>query len=947
MTISLNLQGTLTFLDGDHAVTGVRSRKAIALLAYLALNEGAIERLTLADLFWPDQTEKRARANLSWVLNRLKKVLPPCLETARHTVQLQRHPDFRVDVWELDGDFLPLLRGDLLDGFLLDDCPQFERWLLTAREHWRQQIVRRLTAAIDAHIGHADYAAALPFAEKWVQIMLWHEEGHRQLMRCLAGLGDREGALLQFERCKRLLREELGVAPSAETVALYEQIRTTRQHDPTHNLPRQWLPFFGRSSLLSQLTTQLPPFTTVIGYGGIGKTRLAIEIGYRALANFVDGVCFVTLADRMPSADPAGTLSALVATARGLTLDGNDSPTEALIKQLRDKHLLLIIDNFEGWEAATPWLIQLLQGIRALSLIVTSRQRLPVTSAQVILLEGLTYPQSADSNWQTLCRDYSALALFADAVARHDPHAALLQNAAVLSSAQRATVQLVQRLQGLPLGLILAAPLLVRISAETLTTQLSNDLDKLDPAVVDLAQRHRTLRAVFTHSWQLLSASAQALLAQLAIFRGGFTLAAAQAIMPVAARDLQTLQDHQLIMRDTTGRYQMHPLVRQYARERLPDPATLAAAHADYFSDWLHLKSADLRSARMPKILAQLQREQANLFAAWEVALTQRDSIMIDAMLNGLYLMFGIGGQYRLGLQLFSDAQTIAQADRLLVSRLQVRAAIFTQVCGRQSEAFATLDAAIPTLRAAAHSADLALALRYRARVAMRIGRRDQAIRDTQESLDLFTKSGERHHIAGLHDQLNALYAEQGDLASALAHARNAVAITTEISNVGGLPVLKNHLANILIKLQRYDEAERHLQETLPLAVQLGMLTEQAFTYYHLAEVAVGRGALDSAEKHLAQARLLLRDSADQQTIAHTEQLAGIIATARADFPRAHDHLQRARTLYRELDIPYEVALTQHHLIPVLIGLNRPNAAQTLAREVAAAAIENDWPLLV
>ncbi len=223
---------------GGQLVRGFESQKAVALLCYLVVQNRPIWRSQLAELFWPDRSERRGRGNLSRVLSGLRDLLPGCVQ-ADHTSVAFEPPGGRwVDVFQLrtlmkQGDLADyaaaaaLYCGDFMAGFFLNDCPDFETWLITQQEYWRQQVVECLLRLIEYHTFAADghYGLGLTYAGALLALEPWREEAHRHKMRLLAHSGQRSAALAHYRTCRALLARELGVEPSVETVRLYEQIR--------------------------------------------------------------------------------------------------------------------------------------------------------------------------------------------------------------------------------------------------------------------------------------------------------------------------------------------------------------------------------------------------------------------------------------------------------------------------------------------------------------------------------------------------------------------------------------------------------------------------------------------------------------------------------------------------------------------------------------------------
>jgi DNA-binding SARP family transcriptional activator len=312
-TVRLRFLGTVQVERDGAPVGGFRSRKALALLGYLAIQERPLPRERLADLFWADQPEARGRANLSWVLSHITALLPGCLQTDRHTVSFPRPAGYWLDTdafCELEGRgdteslaaAAGLVRGEFLEGLYLEGCAEFELWLVGERERWRQRVVGLLAELVAHHSRPGGYDKGLHFARRLLALEPWREETHRQVMRLLARSGQRAAALAQYEACRQVLAEELAVEPAGETVALYERLRATvRRQDPMLHVPCPPTPLVGREEELAEIVRLLAEPThrllTLVGPGGIGKTHLALqaatEMGKTGM--FLEGAAFVPL----------------------------------------------------------------------------------------------------------------------------------------------------------------------------------------------------------------------------------------------------------------------------------------------------------------------------------------------------------------------------------------------------------------------------------------------------------------------------------------------------------------------------------------------------------------------------------------------------------------------------------------------------------------------------
>lgn len=326
-SIRLTLLGPVQVERAGAPVHGFESRKALALLCYLAVHNQPLSRSHLADLFWEDKPEAHGRANLSRVLHNLSTLLPHSLQNDRYHVQFNPTSPFWVDLnaftelikggpKELTAA-ANLYRGDFMAGFYLDDCSEFETWLVTERERWRQRAVDLLQKLIDHHTRYHEYEQGRELAARLLELDPWREEAHQQMMRLLAYTGQRSAALFQYEICRRVLAEELGVEPGAETATLYEQIRTGslgRRAAPTGGFaqeqrdrgeksfstpfplpavfslsPLPAIPFVARERELAQLDGFLDlalagrgRVAFVTGEAGLGKTALVQEFARRA-----------------------------------------------------------------------------------------------------------------------------------------------------------------------------------------------------------------------------------------------------------------------------------------------------------------------------------------------------------------------------------------------------------------------------------------------------------------------------------------------------------------------------------------------------------------------------------------------------------------------------------------------------------------------------------------
>lgn len=583
--------------------------------------------------------EEAARANLRLTLSKLRKTLPETiLSITRAEVGLV---DFWLDVavfserfgigdWRLKESLtsqsqvvdlqasLELYRGDFLDGFQLSTAPDFEEWAQAQRPRLRQTAVTGLSKWLDTAVQQNDYESGLAIAQKLLTIEPWHEESQRQLMKLLALNGQRTDALAQYETCRRLLAAELGVEPSAETTALYQQIKndtvtTARSpihvstsapyHPSPHNLPTQLTPFIGRKAEITHLRKQLLDpncrLLTIMGIGGMGKTRLALEVAAQAAPHFSDGIIFVDLSP-LTAADLWVTA---VTDALSLSLNRSTSPYTQLTQFLAGRQLLLLLDNFETVLDSATALADLLTQATQLTILATSREPLNLHGEWLYPLAGLALPQ-ADSDEEAHMAE--ALDFFVGCARRLVPQFSAQGEMADI-------VELCRLTAGMPLALELAASWVKTLTVAEIVTEIQQNLDILAARQSNRPERQRSIEAVLNQTWQRMASAEQDTFARLCVFQGAFERQVAQAVAGANIGTLTSLLDKALLQRRQSGSYSIHPLVRQFGTGRLQTKPDLwqqtqqvyAASYADFCQQRLRpLRQRDL------VVLAELKQAQ-------------------------------------------------------------------------------------------------------------------------------------------------------------------------------------------------------------------------------------------------------------------------------------------------------------------------------------------------
>ncbi len=604
-------------------------------------------------------------------------------EAQRHA---QVHDDAGTDSW-LEAA-TAAYGGDLLPG-----C--YDDWLIAEREQLRQDFAAALSDLVALRERQGDYAGALRPAQRLQQTDPLNEAAYIQLMRLHARLGDRAAVQRLYQNCVVVLERELDVEPSPATQQAYQDymrmaptpprqiqpspsqiqpppaapaatddpVRTEQtgkaQPGPSSHsvqppqeaaaelawrprpLPVPATPFLGREMELAQIAERLADPTcrllTLLGPGGIGKTRLALQVAAGHLPVFGDGVAYVSLAgveagDR-PDANLAWDLASALAGALNTPFRDSEDAQTQLTAVLRPLELLLVIDNFEHLAGEAELLADLLAAAPRCKLLVTSRQQLDLLEEWVYELQGLPLPTGAADE------ENSALALF-ERSARRSSHAFVLDDAN-----RAAAVQICRLVGGMPLAIELAAGWVRLLSCAEIAAEVTRSLDVLAASQRNIPERHRSMRAVFDYSWRLLSAEEQTALAALSLFAGGFgrdgALAVAQAGLPM----LMALAAKSLVQRMDAGRYMLHELVRQYAQERLtssPAWGTVRDRHLAYVAGLAETARDELYGTEQRLWLERLELEHDNMRVALEWAFGGGGTDQGQRAETGLRLAAGI-----------------------------------------------------------------------------------------------------------------------------------------------------------------------------------------------------------------------------------------------------------------------------------------------------------------
>lgn len=993
-SLQLHSLGGLQVLLNGKPLSGFVSTKVQALLIYLAVTGRPQAREKLIGLLWADMPDADAKTNLRQALSNLRKLLPDHVAIERDFAAFKRDSPHLIDVEcfaeHLKTDRLSaaieIYHGDFLEGFAVRDAPEFEEWALTQREHWRELALQALHTLTQRALQEGRYADGIEAARRTLALDPWREEAHRQLMLLQARSGQFSAALAQYEACRRLLSTELGVEPLPETTALHARIKAARL-SPRHNLPEQVTPFVGRASEVATIVERLHDpacqLLTLIGPGGSGKTRLAWQAASQSVGAFLNGVFFVSLA----ALDHPDLLAPAIAHALHFDFHGQSDLKTELLNYLRDKEVLLVLDNFEHLIDASPLVIEILQNAPAVKLLVTSRERLNLRREWLMEVPGLETPPANCAPDELT--DYSAAALFLQNARR-------VRSGLPLDAVNAAAIARICRLvDGLPLGLELAATWTHTLECSDIAAEIERGLDILSTTQPDVPARQRSLRTVFDHSWQRLLAAEQVLFRRLAVFRGGFQRAAAEAVCGASLAALTTLIEKSLLQRRADGRFEMHELIYQYARERLSaapdDRAQLRDRHCRYFAAYVFQRQARLKGDTPTAPRAEIQQELENVRSGWQHAVTATLIDAIEQFMEGLFVFWEMQSAFVEGERAFAQAAAALEAvdgqlDRrrlILRANLLARQGWYCFRLSRYDQGNDLIQQSLTLLRELAAWEELGYPLLFAGACAYGLGKLTDARQFFLESCAVYRRLGDTWGIAGVLNNLGQLAVALGDFVAArefldeslrmteaaqIRHlrvhalgnlselnlgsadyeaarqnAQQALALAREIDEQFLIMEQLSKLGAVEMMLGEYAAAESCFQEALELATGLGNRREQASCLNQLGEVMLQIDRPHEARRYFRQALALARDIGAASIASNSLQGLASYLAAHGDTRRS---LELAYFILHHPDGERRAKDRARQLSDRLAaGLSTGEAAKVLARgragqlETVAAAL--------
>jgi len=714
----------------------------------------------------------------------------------------------------------------------------------------------------------------------------------------------------------KIARQEKAVNYLAEIPVSFNTPLSTLPPVPTsHSLPSR-LPqpatsFIGREhelhAILQQLQNPACRLLTLTGLGGVGKTRLALEVAVKLQNVYEDGVFFVPLTG---TNDPEFIVPA-VAGVLDFTFSGATELKTQLFNYLKDKRLLLVLDNLEHLLNGIELLAELLQFAPQLKLLATSRELLDLRSEWAFEVQGLPVPMDLGSKD---LESNSAAVLFIR-------RAKQTQIDFTPSDEDvQAIVRICRLVDGLPLGLELAATWVRILSLNEIAREIEHNIDFLTTSARDIPPRHRSIRAVFDYSWEMLTAEEQRILRQLAVFSGGFTRNAAEQVARAQLPQLSALVDKSLLRHtdQRAGWYDFHELIRQYveqkARENAEEHMQLHERHAGYYAAWLEKQEDRLQGPRQQEALNEIYREMDNVRSAWNWMVLHQKVSQLQTSLMALFVWHDIRNWLSQGLSLLEAAVTALQsnktneeleANRIVLGELMVCQAHFCWHRGQTQKSRQLLQKSIELLGTHRNRPMLAEAFLYLSLLERSQGNYPLARKFAEECVSLNRELGRGFGIGYALGNLGMVDLTEGRYENAYTALQESVAVMRSIDHPRGAAVNLTRLGLAALRLGRLDEAQGFLDSGIETTRRFHDRWGTGNALNYLGWLAREKGDLEGAESAMRESVRLFQEDEDKLLLVWSLADLGLILSEKNHQPEAVSlFLQAFQVAYQSQHIP-------------------------------------------
>ncbi len=625
----------------------------------------------------------------------------------------------------------------------------------------------------------------------------------------------------------------------------------------SHKLPHPSTAFVGRVSELAEIVQLIENpacrLLTLVGPGGVGKTRLGLEAAQTVMDVFSNGVYFVPL-QPIQSID---LLLPVIAQAIEYEFFGASDPKTQLLSHLSDKSLLLVLDNFEHLLEIAELVADILANADGIKVLVTSREVLNLQEEWLYPVKGMHYPIEEATDDMS---EYDAVELFVRLAKRVRPDFSL-------DSERQWVIRICEQVEGMPLALELATAWLKRLPCREIVAEIERGLDILENPARNVPSRHRSMRAVLDHSWSLLAKIERDVLKKLSVFRGGFRRAAGEQVTEATLATLSALVDKSMLRIDGDGRYDVHELMRQYSEEHLnfstDESQEVRDKHCAYFAAFMREREPDLKGRRQIAALKEIVADFENIRAAWIWALDQKNYKPIDDALEGLFLFCEQQGRFLEGKELFQAAQTQLETApdpdlRLIWGRVLTRNLWLLQHVSEHREITEALVQKGKVIAEEQGDQTLVAFCLWLLGHACFTHDNVAAINYFEQSLTLFSELDDRFYMAKAADWLGLANELIGRINDVVKFSQQSLDLRRALGDQFGIAASLLNLTDVAMRAGKYGKAERYIHEMESIYLEVGR-TWMARVNNYLALLAFLRAnfqdARDQAEEAIAIAK--------------------------------------------------------------------------------------------
>jgi predicted ATPase/transcriptional regulator with XRE-family HTH domain len=647
---------------------------------------------------------------------------------------------------------------------------------------------------------------------------------------------------------------------------------------------------------------------TLTGPGGIGKTHLSIHLASSLADKYA--VTFVSLA---PVNGREQSVTA-IADSLGIVLYAASDRAQQLLSYLLDKELILFLDNFEHL-AEDPGCVDLVGDIlreaRKVKVIATSRQPLLLQAEWVFEVQGLPVPKT--ENPEELLAS-SAVMLF---IQRANQVAVGLRPG---QDDLDAIAQICELVDGLPLGIELAAAWVRTLSYREIAQEIRSSIDFLAVSHRDLPERHRSMRATIEHSWKLLSAEEEKVLRQLSVFRGSFTRQAAHFVADASLADLQALVSKSLVRRSESSRYDMHELIHQYAKEQLEKEAAefegIHTKHSNYYANLLLSRGPALKGSDRTNVVSELISDLANIRQAWQWAASHQLVADLSHASDTLFWLYESRSNCREGVPLFGKAveglrisATVSEEWQLVLGQALCYQGYFLFRQGRHPEGREALRSSLSILEEMSdrnsheYNMTLSTTLAFLGNVTSVMGDYTEGDRLLQTALNMKQELGDMWGCAFCLRQIALAAHHRGDYAHASQLLETSLAIGLKLGNPWAIAAALNQLGIDSIAQGNYEQARSYLLDGLDRSQAMEDRASIAAALDGLGLVSAVQGNVDDAHEYFQSSISLLNEIGEQGNLAQTLTHYGYALLKMGDLKNAHQNFMDALSVARRAEI--------------------------------------------